>query len=100
MLSYSQTTTINGIKVSCFCAGHVLGAALFMIEVDGVRVLYTGDFSSEKDRHLQPADVPPGMNGFMILHFCVSVIIFVRKEKLIISFVSNYLCKRVKLFIY
>ena len=61
MLSFSQTTTINGIKVSCFCAGHVLGAALFMIEVDGVRVLYTGDFSSEKDRHLQSAEVPPGV---------------------------------------
>jgi cleavage and polyadenylation specificity factor subunit 3 len=26
-------------------AGHVLGAAMFVIEIAGVRVLYTGDFS-------------------------------------------------------
>jgi predicted metal-dependent RNase len=34
-----------GIKFWCVNAGHVLGAAMFVIEIAGVRVLYTGDFS-------------------------------------------------------
>jgi cleavage and polyadenylation specificity factor subunit 3 len=35
--------------------GHVLGAAMFMIEIAGVRILYTGDFSRQEDRHLMAA---------------------------------------------
>jgi len=36
----------------------VLGAAMFLIEIDGVRILYTGDYSCEEDRHLKPAEIP------------------------------------------
>ena len=35
----------NGIKYTSFNAGHVLGAAMFLVEIDGVRILYTGDYS-------------------------------------------------------
>ena len=38
----------------------VLGACMFTIEIDGVRVLYTGDYSMEEDRHLPQADIPDG----------------------------------------
>ena len=31
-----------------------------MIEIDGIRVLYTGDYSLENDRHLVHAEVPEG----------------------------------------
>ena len=31
---------------------------MFYIEIGGVRVLYTGDYSMEEDRHLVPAEVP------------------------------------------
>lgn len=31
---------------------------MFMIEIAGVRVLYTGDFSREEDRHLMSAELP------------------------------------------
>jgi cleavage and polyadenylation specificity factor subunit 3 len=40
----------KGIKFWCYNAGHVLGAAMFMVEIAGVRVLYTGDYSMEDDR--------------------------------------------------
>jgi cleavage and polyadenylation specificity factor subunit 3 len=33
---------------------------MFSIEIDGIRVLYTGDYSMEEDRHLMCAEVPPG----------------------------------------
>jgi Na+/H+ antiporter NhaA len=36
----------------------VLGAAMFLIEIDGIKILYTGDYSREEDRHLKPAEVP------------------------------------------
>ena len=49
---------MNGIKFWCYNAGHVLGAAMFMIEIAGVKIFYTGDFSCEEDRHLMAAEVP------------------------------------------
>ena len=50
---------MNGIKFWCYTAGHVLGAAMFAVDIAGVRVLYTGDYSREEDRHLCAAEVPP-----------------------------------------
>lgn len=51
-LNYHQEVEVNGVKVWCYNAGHVLGAAMFMIDIAGVRILYTGDFSRQEDRHL------------------------------------------------
>ena len=39
-------------------AGHVLGAAMFMVEIKGMRCLYTGDYSRVPDRHMPAADLP------------------------------------------
>lgn len=36
----------------------MLGAAMFMVEIAGMRVLYTGDYSRQPDRHLSAADLP------------------------------------------
>ncbi|KAJ1409054.1 beta-lactamase-like protein [Ochromonadaceae sp. CCMP2298] len=60
VLDYHETVEYNGIKFSATAAGHVLGAAMFMIDIDGTRILYTGDYSLEEDRHLIAAEVPPG----------------------------------------
>ena len=50
LYSSFQEVDVNGIKFWCYNAGHVLGAAMFMIEIAGVKILYTGDFSCEEDR--------------------------------------------------
>ena len=55
---YHVNKEVNGIKFWSYNAGHVLGAAMFMIEIAGVRVLYTGDFSRWDDRHLVGAETP------------------------------------------
>lgn len=60
VVDFHQTIEHNGIKFTATAAGHVLGAAMFMIEIDGIRVLYTGDYSLENDRHLVHAEVPEG----------------------------------------
>jgi cleavage and polyadenylation specificity factor subunit 3 len=34
---------------------------MFLIEIAGVRILYTGDYSREEDRHLMAAERPPNV---------------------------------------
>ncbi|KAL7718917.1 Cleavage and polyadenylation specificity factor subunit [Entamoeba marina] len=58
-IKFHELKEVNGMKIWCFNAGHILGAAMFVIEIAGVRILYTGDFSGESDHHLQSAEVPP-----------------------------------------
>lgn len=58
VIDFHQTLEVNGIRFWCYTAGHVLGAAMFMVDIAGVRVLYTGDYSREEDRHLRTAETP------------------------------------------
>ncbi len=58
LIDYHQVIEHKGVRFTCYNAGHVLGAAMFMIEIGGVRVLYTGDFSRQDDRHLLGAETP------------------------------------------
>nr|XP_054757424.1 cleavage and polyadenylation specificity factor subunit 3-like [Lytechinus pictus] len=57
-VNFHQEVDLNGIRFSCFHAGHVLGACMFLIEIAGVKILYTGDFSRQEDRHLMQAELP------------------------------------------
>ncbi|ORX58037.1 Metallo-hydrolase/oxidoreductase [Hesseltinella vesiculosa] len=57
-IDYHQQIEVEGIKFTAYNAGHVLGAAMFLIEIAGVKVLYTGDYSREEDRHLMAAEKP------------------------------------------
>lgn len=66
-IDYHSTMEVNGIKFTAFHAGHVLGAAMFQIEIAGVRVLFTGDYSREVDRHLNSAEVPPQSSDVIIV---------------------------------
>jgi cleavage and polyadenylation specificity factor subunit 3 len=50
VIAYHTTVTHKGIQFCGYVAGHVLGAAMFAIQIDGVKVLYTGDYSMEEDR--------------------------------------------------
>ena len=43
MHCFLQEKEVNGIKFWCYHAGHVLGAAMFMIEIAGVKVLCLPD---------------------------------------------------------
>jgi len=59
LIDYHQTIYLEkGLKFYALNAGHVLGAAMFMIEIGGRTVLYTGDYSMEEDRHLMAAEKP------------------------------------------
>ena len=58
MTNKTKQVDIDGIKVTPYRAGHVLGACMFYIDIGGLRVLYTGDYSRTPDRHLPGADLP------------------------------------------
>ena len=45
-IDFHQEIEVNGVKFWCYHAGHVLGAAMFMIEIAGVRVNFIKFFSS------------------------------------------------------
>ncbi|KAK5069609.1 endoribonuclease ysh1 [Lithohypha guttulata] len=57
-IDFYTTHTINGIQVTPYPAGHVLGAAMFLINIAGLNIFFTGDYSTEQDRHLVAAAVP------------------------------------------
>ncbi len=56
---FYQTLDFDGISVTLYRAGHVLGAAMAYVEIEGFKALYTGDYSRVADRHLAGADLPP-----------------------------------------
>ncbi|XP_055933224.1 integrator complex subunit 11-like [Argiope bruennichi] len=43
------------LEIKAYYAGHVLGAAMFLIKVGSQSVVYTGDFNTTPDRHLGAA---------------------------------------------
>lgn len=45
----------GGLVITPYYAGHVIGAAMFHVRAGGSSVVYTGDFSTQADRHLGSA---------------------------------------------
>ncbi len=60
-IDYHTTHTVSSIRITPYPAGHVLGAAMFLIEIAGLNIFFTGDYSRELDRHLVSAEVPKGV---------------------------------------
>lgn len=48
-------------------AGHVLGACMYLIDIAGIKILYTGDYSRTENRHLVKAEVPPVRPDILII---------------------------------
>lgn len=67
VVDYLQEVEIEGIKFTPYYAGHVLGAAMFLLEIAGVKILYTGDYSREEDRHLMAAECPPDVTPDVLI---------------------------------
>ena len=47
--TYYEQFELNGVKISFYPAGHILGSAMVLMEYKGVRYLYTGDYKLEND---------------------------------------------------
>ncbi len=47
-IDYHTTHTISSIRITPYPASHVLGAAMFLIEIAGLNIFFTGDYSGNK----------------------------------------------------
>ncbi|ORD98609.1 INT11 [Hepatospora eriocheir] len=47
----------DGIEITPYYAGHVIGAAMFYVKYNDESVVYTGDYSTTADKHLGPAKI-------------------------------------------
>lgn len=54
--SYKETFNLNGVEISFYPAGHILGSALVLMEYKGVKYLYTGDYKLEEDSTCEPIE--------------------------------------------
>ena len=63
-IDFYTTHTVSGVRITPYPAGHVLGAAMFLINIAGLNIFFTGDYSREPDRHLLSAEPPdPASTG-------------------------------------
>lgn len=55
-VNYGEEVTIGDLKMRLLDAGHIPGSAQILIEADGKRVLYTGDYNTIETRLLPEAE--------------------------------------------
>jgi putative mRNA 3-end processing factor len=54
---FKNTFTINGVLITFYPAGHILGSALVLMEFKGTKYLYTGDFKLQEDETCEPLEL-------------------------------------------
>lgn len=54
--AYHQTFTLGDVQVTFISAGHILGSAQILMEYEGVKYLYTGDYKLQPDATCEPLD--------------------------------------------
>lgn len=57
-LKYGEPLEIEGCTVTLFPAGHILGSAQMLVEMDGMRLLYSGDFNIGRSLTAEPIEIP------------------------------------------
>jgi putative mRNA 3-end processing factor len=56
-IGYGETVTLGGVKVTFHPAGHVLGSAQVAVELDGLRVVASGDYKNVGDPTCAPFEL-------------------------------------------
>jgi len=59
-LDFGQEEPVGDMKVKLFDAGHTPGSAQVLVEADGKKILYTGDYNMEDSRLLKGATMDYG----------------------------------------
>ncbi len=57
--NYREPFQIGGVTITFYPAGHILGSAQIIIDYEGVRYCYTGDFKLRADTSCEPFEVVP-----------------------------------------
>ncbi len=54
IVPFEVPTTVRGLNVTLYPAGHIFGSAQFFLETDEGSLLYTGDFKLRPGRSAEP----------------------------------------------
>ncbi|MBC7566270.1 MAG: exonuclease [Pedobacter sp.] len=54
--AHHKTFSVNGISVTFIPAGHILGSAMVLMEYQGIKYLYTGDYKLQPDATCEPIE--------------------------------------------
>jgi putative mRNA 3-end processing factor len=54
--TYHQKFNVNGVDITFVPAGHILGSAMVLMEYQGTRYLYTGDYKLQPDATCEPIE--------------------------------------------
>ncbi|MDA7980708.1 MAG: MBL fold metallo-hydrolase [Pirellulales bacterium] len=57
-MPYGKTIEWNGARLTAHPAGHCLGSAMLLAEIDGTRLLYTGDYKLGPSATCECAELP------------------------------------------
>ncbi len=58
-LNFHQRDTVDDVTIELFPAGHILGSAQILVVRDNMRLIYTGDFKTEKNSTTEPFEIKP-----------------------------------------
>ncbi|MBN66776.1 MAG: DNA ligase-associated DEXH box helicase [Rickettsiales bacterium] len=58
-LPYKTSHTLNGVNVSFYPAGHILGSAQAVLEFEGSRIVFAGDYKRRHDPTCAPFECVP-----------------------------------------
>jgi putative mRNA 3-end processing factor len=56
IVGYNQSFNIGGVSITLIPAGHILGSAQVLMEYNGTRYLYTGDYKLQADATCEPLE--------------------------------------------
>ena len=56
-LSFGEKFEVEDISIELFPAGHILGSAQILVQRDGLRLIYSGDFKTEKNDTVEQCEV-------------------------------------------
>ncbi len=57
-LQFGKPFDFDGFKLTLFPAGHILGSAQVLVEMDRLRLLYSGDFNLINGATAEPIEIP------------------------------------------
>lgn len=66
-LYYNVPIEMQDARIVLYRAGHILGSAMIKLELAGISILYTGDFSMRNTRTLQMADFNVGKIDVLVI---------------------------------
>jgi putative mRNA 3-end processing factor len=56
LAEYNKPFTLGGVTITLIPAGHMLGSAQILMEYEGIRYLYTGDYKLQEDALCEPIE--------------------------------------------